>query len=68
MQQAFRAQTGLDNRGHYLRSWPSWNWRIFRLPIDQVFVRGGRQIAAERLGPSVGSDHLPVEAEIAIGP
>jgi endonuclease/exonuclease/phosphatase (EEP) superfamily protein YafD len=68
MQVAFRAATGLDNRGHYLPSWPTFTWPVLRLPIDHVFVRGGLAVTGMRLGPSVGSDHLPVEAEIAIGP
>jgi endonuclease/exonuclease/phosphatase (EEP) superfamily protein YafD len=68
VQQAFRAATGLDNRGHYLPSWPTFTWPIFRLPIDQVFVRGGPRVTDIRLGPSVGSDHLPIEAGIVVGP
>ena len=68
MQQAFRTATGLDNRGRYLPSWPTWTWPIFRLPIDQVFVRGALRVTRAQLGPSVGSDHLPIEAEIAVGP
>ena len=68
MQAAFRAATGLDNRGHYLPSWPTFAWPIFRLPIDHVFVRGGARMTDLRLGPSVGSDHLPIEAEIGFGP
>jgi len=68
VQIAFRAATGLDNRGHYLPSWPTFTWPIFRLPIDQVFLRGGLRAVKMELGPSVGSDHLPVEAEVAVGP
>ena len=68
VQIAFRAATGLDNRGHYLPSWPTFTWPIFRLPIDQVFLRGGLQARDVSLGPSVGSDHLPVEAEVMVGP
>ena len=68
VQIAFRQATGLDNRGHYLPSWPTFTWPIFRLPIDQLFLRGGLQVARMELGPSVGSDHLPVEAEVLIGP
>ncbi|WP_459858046.1 endonuclease/exonuclease/phosphatase family protein [Dongia sp. agr-C8] len=68
MQIAFRQATGLDNRGHYLPSWPTFMPQVLRLPIDQVFVRGGVQATALRLGPAVGSDHLPVEAEVAVGP
>jgi endonuclease/exonuclease/phosphatase (EEP) superfamily protein YafD len=68
VQIGLRAATGLDNRGHYLPSWPSWAWPVFRLPIDQVFVRGEVQLSEIRLGPNVGSDHLPVEAEVTVGP
>jgi endonuclease/exonuclease/phosphatase (EEP) superfamily protein YafD len=69
VQIAFRKATGLDNRGHYLPSWPTFTWPVFRLPIDQVFVRGGVQVTGSHLGPSsTGSDHLPVEAEVAVGP
>jgi len=69
VQIALREATGLDNRGHYLPSWPSWAWPVvFRLPIDQVFVRGGARLSGIRLGPAVGSDHLPVEAEVTLGP
>jgi len=68
IQQAFRAQTGLDNRGHFLPSWPSWAWPMFRISLDQAFVRGRVRIAGIGLGPDVGSDHLPVLAEIAVGP
>ncbi len=68
VQIAFRAATGLDNRGHYLPSWPTFMPQVLRLPIDQVFVRGGVQATVLRLGPAVGSDHLPVEAEVTVGP
>jgi endonuclease/exonuclease/phosphatase (EEP) superfamily protein YafD len=67
MQQAFRAETGLENHGYLLPSWPTWAWPILRLPIDHVFVRGQPRVTKINLGPNVGSDHLPVEAEIAIG-
>jgi endonuclease/exonuclease/phosphatase (EEP) superfamily protein YafD len=68
LQQAFRAATGLDNRGHFLPSWPTYIWPIFRLPLDPVFVRGRAHVTEIHLGPYVGSDHLPIETEIAIGP
>jgi endonuclease/exonuclease/phosphatase (EEP) superfamily protein YafD len=68
VQIAFREATGLDNRGHYLPSWPTFTWPFLRLPIDQVFLRGGLQASQMALGPSVGSDHLPVEAEVLVGP
>jgi endonuclease/exonuclease/phosphatase (EEP) superfamily protein YafD len=68
VQIAFREATGLDNRGHYLPSWPTFTWPVLRLPIDQVFLRGGLRASRMGLGPSVGSDHLPLEAEVTVGP
>lgn len=35
-----------------------------RLPIDHVLAGGGARIADFRLGPDIGSDHMPVIAEI----
>jgi endonuclease/exonuclease/phosphatase (EEP) superfamily protein YafD len=66
LQQAFRTVSGLDDRGHFLPSWPTSVWPIFRISLDQVFVRGRVQVTQLRLGPDIGSDHLPVVAEIAI--
>jgi len=68
LQRAFRAASGLDNRGHYRPSWPTWLWPVFRLPIDTVFTRGRPAVLEMRTGPDIGSDHLPVEAEIVIRP
>jgi endonuclease/exonuclease/phosphatase (EEP) superfamily protein YafD len=66
LQQAFRGKTGLDDRGHFLLTWPTSVWPMFRLSLDQVFVRGRPMVTQLRLGPNVGSDHFPVEAEIAL--
>jgi endonuclease/exonuclease/phosphatase (EEP) superfamily protein YafD len=37
---------------------------VFRLPIDQIFSRGAIAVRGFRAGPAVGSDHLPVLADI----
>jgi endonuclease/exonuclease/phosphatase (EEP) superfamily protein YafD len=66
LQRAFRAASGLDNRGHFLPTWPSSVWPIFRIPLDPVFVRGRPSVIRLQLGPDVGSDHFPVEVEIAV--
>jgi endonuclease/exonuclease/phosphatase (EEP) superfamily protein YafD len=65
---AFRAATGLENRGHLQLSWPAWSWPILRLPIDHVFVRGKPSIARVETGNAAGSDHLPLLAEITVRP
>jgi len=50
---------------------PSWStthpWPL-RIPIDHMLVSPGVHIFERRLGPSVGSDHLPVEMEFSLRP
>jgi endonuclease/exonuclease/phosphatase (EEP) superfamily protein YafD len=41
---------------------------LFRIPIDHVMARAGAHVASRTTGPVVGSDHLPIIAEIAVGP
>ena len=67
LQNGFRGATGLDNRGRLAFTWPSWAPALFRLPIDQIFVRGGIVARNVRPGAPEGSDHLPITAEIYWG-
>lgn len=62
--QALRAATGLHNDGPMVETWPAWGPYWLRLPIDHIFVRGKLERRDFRRGPFIGSDHLPVEAEI----
>jgi len=39
-----------------------------RLPIDQIMTRGALTRLDFKSGFYIGSDHLPVEAEIAVKP
>jgi len=64
LQNEFRAATGLDNTGRLAFTWPSWAPAIFRLPIDQIFVRGHVAARNVRPGAAEGSDHLPIQADI----
>jgi endonuclease/exonuclease/phosphatase (EEP) superfamily protein YafD len=64
LQRELRAGTAFDNRGRLAFTWPSWAPAIFRLPIDQIFVEGALAVRNYRAGPSAGSDHLPVLADI----
>jgi len=66
VQQALRQDTGLDNRGYLAPSWPSWAPGFVRLPIDHVMTRGQPRLLSFGPGPDVGSDHLPVEAVVAL--
>jgi endonuclease/exonuclease/phosphatase (EEP) superfamily protein YafD len=63
---AFRAATGLDNRGPMIATWPTQLPPPLRVPIDCVFVSDGLSLRDLRAGPDLGSDHLPVIAEIGL--
>jgi endonuclease/exonuclease/phosphatase (EEP) superfamily protein YafD len=67
-QAALRAATGLRDRGPAVPTWPAWSPDWLRLPIDHILVRGALRRLTFRRGFFVGSDHLPVEAEIALEP
>ena len=47
-------------------SWPIWLPPLVRLPLDHVWVRGRVILLKAELGPSFGSDHLPLVAEIGL--
>ena len=66
IQQHLRGATGLDNQGFAAPSWPAWSWTPLRLPIDHILTRGSPQMLSFTTGPDVGSDHLPVEAVVAV--
>ena len=67
-QAALRAATGLVNAGPMVPTWPSWQSEWIRLPIDQIMTRGALARRDFKSGFYIGSDHLPVEAEIAVRP
>jgi endonuclease/exonuclease/phosphatase (EEP) superfamily protein YafD len=64
----FLANAGLKNssqgRGLFA-TWPAGFWPL-RIPLDHCLVSHAIQIAGKRVGPDVGSDHLPVVIEIAV--
>ncbi len=66
LQRAFRAATGLENRGHWTPDWPAWHPLVARIPIDPVFTGGALAVRDQRIGPDIGSDHLPIEVEIGL--
>jgi endonuclease/exonuclease/phosphatase (EEP) superfamily protein YafD len=67
-QSVLRAATGLENAGPMVPTWPSWQPFWIRLPIDQIMTRGALTRLHFKSGFYIGSDHLPVEAEIAVQP
>jgi endonuclease/exonuclease/phosphatase (EEP) superfamily protein YafD len=67
-QVTLRSATGLENAGPMVPTWPSWQPAWIRLPIDQIMTRGALTRWNFKSGYYIGSDHLPVEAEIAVTP
>ncbi len=63
------ATTGLRNaragRG-ILPSWPTSLPALFRIPIDQCLVGDGVTVRDVRLGPEIGSDHLPLVVDVVM--
>jgi endonuclease/exonuclease/phosphatase (EEP) superfamily protein YafD len=53
-----------DSHG-YIGTWPSWFWPA-QIPIDHVLVKGPIAVADIRRGPSIGSDHYPVVADLRL--
>lgn len=59
---------GLRNaaNGHgYIATWPRWFWPA-QIPIDHILVRGPVATASMKRGPSIGSDHYPIIADLRI--
>jgi endonuclease/exonuclease/phosphatase (EEP) superfamily protein YafD len=54
----------LSNDRKLRPSWPVWLPPLVRLPLDHVWVRGRVALLKAGLGPRLGSDHLPLVAEI----
>lgn len=63
-----RTTTGLSagTTTSWLPSWPASLPSLLRVPIDHLLVSGGLTVREARLGPNVGSDHLPLFAVVAI--
>lgn len=47
-------------------TWPSWAPPQFRAPIDNMLAGEGLSFVSRRVLPTVGSDHAPVLAEVAV--
>jgi endonuclease/exonuclease/phosphatase (EEP) superfamily protein YafD len=59
----FERDSGLADsaRGHgYLATWPTLAAPVLRIPLDHVLVSPDLSVTRRWLGPSIGSDHLPL--------
>lgn len=62
------ATTGLHNaaNGHgYIATWPTRFWPA-QIPIDHVLVKGALAVQSIGRGPSIGSDHYPIVADLRL--
>jgi endonuclease/exonuclease/phosphatase (EEP) superfamily protein YafD len=65
----FRSHAGLSDTRLSLgvhASWPSGLPSALRIPIDHCLVSKNIRVVRHELGPSVGSDHLPVIVDLEI--
>jgi endonuclease/exonuclease/phosphatase (EEP) superfamily protein YafD len=46
-------------------SWPTWN-PLLRVPLDNCLVGGGLAVSGHRHGADIGSDHFPLDVELAV--
>lgn len=60
----FRAATGLSPAARLVPSWPAWPLALPQVALDHIFVSPDFAVAAAGTGPAVGSDHLPVWAQL----
>ena len=64
--QDFLAASGLhDSRAGFgwQPTWPAGN-ALLRIPIDHCLVEPGVQVLDRQVGPDIGSDHLPIRAQL----
>lgn len=70
----FSAETGLRTAGSLSATWPvrhhrtgGWClWCVPQLQLDHVLVSPGVRITAAAVGKDLGSDHLPIHADIEL--
>jgi endonuclease/exonuclease/phosphatase (EEP) superfamily protein YafD len=67
---AFARGSGLRDTALGLGVQPTWNAHslLVRIPIDHIFAPPTARVIRRVVGPNVGSDHFPVEAEVLLPP
>jgi len=65
--QAFLKTSGLQDSSQGRGPLPTWpaSFPLIRIPIDYCFYSADVSILAKRLGPDIGSDHLPLIIDVA---
>ncbi|MFB2935009.1 endonuclease/exonuclease/phosphatase family protein [Aerosakkonemataceae cyanobacterium BLCC-F154] len=67
--QRFIQETQLENARFGFGVQPTWpsSLPLLAIPIDHCLVSGNIQVIKSRIGRDVGSDHLPIITDLAIG-
>ncbi|MCB1503978.1 MAG: endonuclease/exonuclease/phosphatase family protein [Hyphomicrobiaceae bacterium] len=60
----FTYASGLASPERLLASWPAWPFPLPQFQLDYVFVSKDLKVVDQRLGHSIGSDHLPLWSTI----
>ncbi len=61
---SLKAQTGLKSARWLAPSWPAWPVVMPQVALDHILISQDLTFVASHAGPAVGSDHLPVFAQI----
>lgn len=59
-----RAATGLTPASTLIPTWPAWPLPLPQVALDHILVSPEFAVTASGSGPAVGSDHLPVWAQL----
>jgi endonuclease/exonuclease/phosphatase (EEP) superfamily protein YafD len=67
---AFARGSGLRDTALGRGVQPTWNalLPLLRIPIDHIFAPPTARVIRRTVGPAVGSDHFPVEADVLLTP
>ncbi|WP_230531209.1 endonuclease/exonuclease/phosphatase family protein [Microvirga roseola] len=68
--QSFTEQAGLEDSAKARGLAATWlnRFPLFGLPIDHILVNSGFEVIANQVGEDIGSDHLPVLADLSLKP
>ncbi len=66
--QTFLRRSGLTRHALLTPTWPAWPIRLPQVALDHVLVSGDLEVSRGGTGPTVGSDHLPVWADVTQHP
>jgi endonuclease/exonuclease/phosphatase (EEP) superfamily protein YafD len=63
--QTFLRDAGLSRHALLAPTWPAWPIKLPQVALDHVLVSNALNVTDGGTGPAVGSDHLPVWANVA---